>query len=259
MDDREPKEPLPRMHDTVIPKAPERSFLARLRGYLIAGILVTAPLTITVYLTISIINFIDFRVVRLIPPQYNPNEYLPFSVPGLGVILMVLFLIGVGMLTANFFGRFFVRMSEYFLDRMPIVRSLYGATKQIFETVLAHQSQAFREVVLIEYPRKGIWVIGFITGPTKGQIQDLTEQETVNVFLPTTPNPTSGFLLFVPREDVYFLDMTVEEGLKLVVSAGIINPPERGKKAIKGTAKGTAKGKVPVNDSSNKPDASPEA
>lgn len=210
---------------------PPRSFLARIRGYLIAGILVTAPLAITLYLSVSLINFIDQRVGRLIPPQYNPNEFLPFSVPGFGLIVMVLFLIVVGMLTANFFGRFFVRLSEYILARMPIVRSLYGATKQVFETVLASRSQAFREVILLEYPRKGIWCVGFITGTTEGEIQTLTSEETVNVFVPTTPNPTSGFLLFVPRADVHKLNMSVEEGVKLVVSAGIINPPERTKPA----------------------------
>lgn len=203
-------------------KNAERSFSGRLRGYLIAGILVTAPLTITLYLTISIIGFIDKRVAVLLGPEHNAA-----TVPGFGLVVVILFLMGVGMLTANFFGRFFVRMSEYFLDRMPVVRTLYGATKQIFETVLANQSQAFREVVLIEYPRKGIWAIGFITGTSKGQVQDLTKGETVNVFLPTTPNPTSGFLLFVPRDDVHMLDMTVEEGIKLVVSAGIINPPDK--------------------------------
>jgi uncharacterized membrane protein len=107
---------------------------------------------------------------------------------------------------------------------MPVVRSFYGATKQILETVLATQSQAFREVVLFQYPREGIWCVGFITGETKGQIQELTDEHTVNVFVPTTPNPTSGFLLFVPRKDLHILDMSVEEGVKLVVSAGIVAP-----------------------------------
>lgn len=213
-------------NDSFFGKAPERSFGARMRGYLIAGILITAPLAITAYLSISLIQFIDSKVVGLIPPAYNPNEYLPFSVPGIGVIAVLLFLITVGMITANFFGRFFIRLSENILDRMPIVRSLYGATKQILETVLATQSNAFREVILFEYPRKGLWCIGFITATTKGEVARATDEDTVNVFVPTTPNPTSGFLLFVPRKDITVLDMSVEEGVKLVVSAGIITPTD---------------------------------
>lgn len=203
---------------------PKRSFLAKIRAYFITGILVVAPITITAWLTIAIINFIDNRVERLIPPQYNPEQYLPFSLPGIGVIAMLLFLIFVGMLATNFLGRYFVKMGENILDRLPVVRSLYGATKQIFETVFANQSDAFREVVMVEYPRKDMWVIGFLTGRTKGEVQKKTSEDVVNIFVPTTPNPTSGFLLFVPEKDVIRLGMTVEEGIKLVVSAGIVTP-----------------------------------
>lgn len=202
----------------------KRSFLARIRGWLIAGMLVTAPITITAWLTITIIDFVDNRVTKLIPPRYDPETYLPFSVPGLGVIVVIVFLLLVGMLTTNFLGRYFLKIGEGILDRLPVVRSLYGATKQIFETVFASQSDAFREVVLIEYPRKGIWVIGFLTGAAKGEVQQNTTSDVMNVFVPTTPNPTSGFLLFVPRKDVKVLNMSVEEGLKLVVSAGIVTP-----------------------------------
>ena len=219
----------PSENEGLILKPSQTSLLSRLRGYLLAGILVTAPLAITAYLTISIVTFIDKRVVGFIPPHYNPNEYLPFSVPGLGLIIVLFFLVFIGMITANFFGRFFIRLSENLLDRMPVIRSLYGATKQVFETVLATQSNAFRDVVLFEYPRKGLWCIGFITSTTKGEVARITEEETVNVFVPTTPNPTSGFLLFVPRKDIQILDMSVEEGVKLVVSAGIISPKDRAK------------------------------
>lgn len=208
----------------------KRSFLARLRAYLIAGVLVAAPITITAWLIIAIVNFIDNRVERLIPPAYNPEQYLPFSLPGLGVIAMIVFLIVVGMFATNFLGRFFVRIGENILDRLPIVRSLYSATKQIFETVFANQSDAFREVVMVEYPRKGMWVIGFLTGRSKGEVQAKTGDDTVNIFVPTTPNPTSGFLLFVPEKDIIHMDMTVEEGIKLVVSAGIVTPGAEGKK-----------------------------
>lgn len=201
-----------------------RSLTTRLRGYFIAGVLVTAPITITAWLTITIIDFIDTRVKNLILPEYLQDDYSPLSIPGLGLIIVLVFILFVGMLTTNFLGRFFVKIGERILDRLPVVRSLYGATKQIFETVFASQSDAFREVVMIEYPRKDMWVLGFLTGTTRGEVQAKTSTDVVNIFVPTTPNPTSGFLLFVPKKDVITLDMSVEQGLKLVVSAGIVTP-----------------------------------
>lgn len=218
-------------------KAPIRpGFTARLRAYFLAGVLITAPMSITFYLAWLFISFVDSRVRPLIPPVYNPESYLPFGIPGIGVIIAIITLTLIGATTAGYVGRLFLRMSEQVLARMPVIRSIYGATKQIFETVLANQSQAFREVVLVEYPRRGIWAIGFITGTTEGEVQELTEDEVINVFLPTTPNPTSGFLLFVPRRDLVYLSMTIEEGIKMVVSGGIVTPPdmrlpsERGKR-----------------------------
>lgn len=208
------------------------SFLGRLRGYLIAGVLVTAPITITLWLTVTIIGFVDTRVAKLIPPQYNPEYILPFSVPGLGLVIVIVFLLLIGMLATNFLGRFFVQIGESMMDRLPVVRSLYGATKQIFETVFASHSDAFREVVMVEYPRKEMWVIGFLTGTAKGEVQTKTDDDVVNIFVPTTPNPTSGFLLFVPRRDVIKMDMTIEEGIKLVVSAGIVTPDKIAKTKI---------------------------
>jgi uncharacterized membrane protein len=201
------------------------SLFGRLRGYLIAGVLVTAPITITVWLTIAIINFIDKNVKNLFVPQdlYGTWEAV-FNIPGLGIVIALTFLIAIGMLATNFLGRYFVRLGETILDNLPIIRSLYSATKQIFETVFANQSEAFREVVMIEYPRKNSWVIGFLTGRSRGEVQQKTSDDTVNIFVPTTPNPTSGFLLFVPEKDVIRMDMTVEEGIKLVVSAGIVTP-----------------------------------
>lgn len=205
------------------------SVLTRLRGYLIAGVLVTAPITITAWLTIAIINFIDRRVKNLIVPDgqdYYNEIFNWLSIPGVGIIIALVFLMIVGMLATNFMGRFFVKIGENILDRVPIIRSLYGATKQIIETVFANQSEAFREVVMIEYPRKDMWVLGFLTGRTKGEVQEKTSMGVVNIFVPTTPNPTSGFLLFVPEKDVIRMDMTVEEGLKLIVSAGIVTPDQ---------------------------------
>ena len=204
-----------------------RSFLARLRGYFIAGLLVTAPVGITVYLAWVIVKFIDHTVTPLIPAKYNPETYLPFDIAGLGLVIVLIALTLIGALTRGLLGRWVVHTGERVLNRMPIVRSVYSAVKQVFETVLSQQSNAFREAVLVEYPRRGIWAIAFITGRTKGEVQNLTEEETVNIFLPTTPNPTSGFLLFVPKEEVVPLDMTVEEAIKMVISGGIVPPPDR--------------------------------
>ncbi len=199
----------------------------RLRNSFVAGILVTAPAGITVWLAWNVVGVIDEQVVPLIPARYNPETYLPFSIPGIGVLITIVFLILVGMLTAGFVGRMLVSLGERLVHRMPVVRNVYGALKQIFETVMSQTSGAFRQVVLFEYPRRGSWAIGFITGRTEGEIQNITEEEVVNVFLPTTPNPTSGYLLFIPRSELVVLDMTVEEGIKMVVSGGIVTPPDR--------------------------------
>ena len=200
---------------------------ARLRAYFFAGILITAPLSITIYLAALFIGFVDRQVTPLIPAHYNPETYLPFSIPGLGLVVVAVFMILVGALTAGILGRYFVRTSERILARMPVIRGLYSATKQIFETVLAQKSNAFRQAVLVEYPRRGIWAIAFITGRTEGEVQNLTRETVTNIFLPTTPNPTSGFLLFVPKKDLVPLTMTVEEAIKMVISGGIVTPPDR--------------------------------
>jgi len=198
--------------------------LARLRRYLLTGILVTAPITITVYLTYIFLTYVDSKVGRVLPEDWYEALYGHTTIPGLGLVIVIAFFIVVGWLATNFLGRIFIRLSEYIVDKMPVVRSLYGAIKQIFETIMASQSSAFREVVMLEYPRKGIWSIGFVTGTSEGEVQSHTEKETVNVFVPTTPNPTSGYLLFVPKTELKYLEMSVEEGVKLVVSAGIISP-----------------------------------
>ena len=206
---------------------PHDRVLARLRGYFLAGILVTAPISITLYLTWIFLIYVDSKVTPLIPAAYNPNTYLPFSLPGLGLIIAITFFILVGWFAKNILGRLIIRIWEYFVDRLPVIRTIYAALKQIFETVMTSQSQAFREVVMFEYPRKGIWALGFVTGQTKGEVQRLTEDEVVNVFLPTTPNPTSGFLLFIPRKDLAVMQMSVEEGIKMIVSGGIITPSDK--------------------------------
>jgi uncharacterized membrane protein len=197
---------------------------ARLRNYFLAGVIVVAPISITFFIVWQVVQVVDNNVGKLLPARYNPETYLPFSVPGLGVLLMVTLITLVGMFAAGFVGRAVMRASERLLNRMPVIRSIYGTLKQIFETVFSHSSQSFREVVLVEYPRRGIWAIGFLTGTTRGEIQTRVEPQLLNIFLPTTPNPTSGFLLFVPREDVLHLDMSVEDGIKMVISSGIVAP-----------------------------------
>jgi uncharacterized membrane protein len=203
------------------------TFGQRIRAYLFAGILVTAPISITLYLAWVFINYVDSKVTPLLPVKYNPESYLPFAVPGLGLIMLAIGLILIGALTTGFFGKLWLRFSEQMLARMPVIRNFYSALKQILETILAQQSNAFRDAVLVEYPRRGMWAIAFITGRTKGEVQNITEEECINIFLPTTPNPTSGFLLFVPKKDLICLDMSVEEAIKMVISGGIITPPDR--------------------------------
>ena len=208
------------------PKPVRMGLGSRLRGYFFAGMLVTAPIAITVYIALLLISFVDERVFALIPPEYNPETYLPFSVPGIGVVLMIVILTLIGAIAAGYLGKLVLRLSDRLLNRMPVVRSIYSVAKQIVETVVSNKSVAFREVVLIEYPRKGIWTIGFLTGRVIDQIGEaLGQPGLVNVFVPTTPNPTSGFLLFVPASDVQRLPMSVEDGIKLVISAGIVVPP----------------------------------
>jgi uncharacterized membrane protein len=221
------------------------SLSARLRAYFLAGVIVTAPIGITVLLIWQFITFLDSQVGSLIPDRYNPESYLPFSVPGLGLLITIAFLTLVGFLAAGLAGRTLVRIGERLLSRMPVVRSVYSTLKQIFETVLAQSSRSFREVVLIEYPRRGIGAIGFVTGPTRGEVQVRSEEELVNVFLPTTPNPTSGFLLFVPKRDLVHLDMTIEEGIKLVISGGIVAPPNQ-LDALADAAKGLGRAEPPA-------------
>lgn len=211
--------------------APERrskggGILGRLRGHMIAGILVTAPVAITLYLALLFLGFVDSQVTPLIPSEYNPNTYLPFGIPGLGLVIVLLFLTIIGWLARGIVGRFILQQGEVLLGRMPIIRSVYGAIKQIVETVVSQQSEAFRQVVLFEYPRRGCWAMGFVTGKTQGEVQNVTSDEVVNVFLPTSPNPTSGYLLFVPRRDLVELSMTVEEGIKMVISGGIVTPTD---------------------------------
>jgi len=215
-----------RQRPVLITPARKRGLLARLRTYFLTGIVVSAPVGITIWLIWLFVAFVDDTVVPLIPDAYNPSDVIGVSVPGIGVIVVLLVVTIIGFLVTNFFGRFMIKLGENMVSRVPVVRTIYGVLKQIFDAVLAQSEGAFREVILIEYPRKGIWVLGFVTSNTQGEVRRVMADEMVNVFLPTTPNPTSGFLLFVPRKDCITLNMTVEEGVKLVISAGIVSPPD---------------------------------
>ncbi|HEU0069908.1 MAG TPA: DUF502 domain-containing protein [Alphaproteobacteria bacterium] len=202
-------------------------FFGRLRTWMFAGVLVTAPIVITFYLIWWVIHFIDGIVTPLIPPAYQPENMLQFGIPGLGVVLVLVALTLIGALTTSLLGRFFLNLSDRVMARMPVVRGIYGATKQVFETIFSSQGNAFRSVVLVEFPRTGAWCLGFITATTTGEIANHAAAPLVNVFVPTTPNPTSGYLLFVPKKDVIELQMTVEEGIKMIVSGGIVTPADR--------------------------------
>ena len=203
---------------------PRRRIWARLRAYFITGIIVVAPLALTVYLITFIVGFIDENVLPLLGETWHPDNYLPFAVPGIGVVIFVVAITLIGWLATGLIGRTVVGLGERLLERMPVVRSVYSVFKQIFETVFSHESRAFRDVVLISWPRPGCWAIGFATGSAKGEVRDAIGDDVVNVFLPTTPNPTSGYLLFLPKKDVVFLEMSVEQGIKLVISGGVVTP-----------------------------------
>ena len=202
-------------------------FLTRLRNWFLTGIVVTAPIAITIYLAWMFITWVDDTITPLIPYKYNPESYLPFSVPGLGLVVVVIFLTFVGFITANLFGRTVIALGERLVNQMPIVRTVYSALKQILETVLKSSSRSFKDVVLVQYPRPGIWALAFVTADTEGEIARRMPDEMISIFIATTPNPTSGFLLFVPRRECIFLDMSVEEAAKLIISAGVISPPDR--------------------------------
>lgn len=201
--------------------------LARLRTYFLTGLVVAAPVSITMYLVWWFVSLFDIWIKPLVPAIYNPDTYLPFSLPGVGLLFAFLAITFLGALTANLFGRTIVAYGEQMFNRMPVVRNVYSALKQIFETALSQSSSSFQDVGLIEYPRKGLFAIVFISTETRGEILDKSgRKEMLSVFLPTTPNPTSGYLLFVPKDDVTLLDMSVEEGAKLVISAGLVSPSD---------------------------------
>ena len=197
--------------------------MARIRRYFVAGLLVWLPIVATGVVLSFSIQLID-RSLLLLPPSLRPENLIGFKIPGLGVILTILLVLITGLVVANFFGRKLVDAWESVLSRIPLVRTVYGAVKQITASLFSDASQSFREMALVEYPRKGIWVLAFVTGDTPKKFQEVAGHDLVNIYVPTTPNPTSGVYIMVPREDVKRLDVPVEVGLKMVLSAGVINP-----------------------------------
>ncbi|WP_299789553.1 DUF502 domain-containing protein [uncultured Marivita sp.] len=211
------------------PFDPERrrpGLFSRIRASFLTGIVVIAPVFLTVWLIWSIIGWVDGFVLPLVPNRFNPEQYIGINLRGVGVIIFLLFTIFVGWVAKGLIGRSLIRFAEGLVERMPVVRSIYSGVKQIAETIFAQSERNFEKACLIQYPRKGIWAIGFISTDARGEVADKAETmgKLISVFVPTTPNPTSGFLLFFPEEDVVELDMTIEDAAKLVISAGLVYP-----------------------------------
>ena len=198
-----------------------------LKTYLFTGILVTAPVAITLYLSIKLFLWLDSWATKLIPAKYNPETYLPYGLPGLGVLILLLFLILVGMLTANYVGRWLVGIGQRILSRVPVISGIYSALKKLFETVMGHNTQAFRKAVLVEYPRKGMWTVAFMTAPVYVGFKKMLPKDMITLYVPTTPNPTSGFMVYVPKKDIKELNIPVEEALKMILSMGIVAPSKK--------------------------------
>ena len=197
----------------------KRSIFARIRNYFIAGVVVLIPIGVTVYLTIFLVSISS----KILPKEINPNHYLPYNIPGLEIIISVILITLIGWLSLSFIGKKLLNLFNNILKRIPILRTIYSALGQMTET-FTKTDKGKKNVVLVEYPRKGSWAVGFATKDNSGEISDKTKRNLINVFVPTTPNPTSGFLLMFPKEEVIYLDLTFEEASKFIVSAGTSNP-----------------------------------
>ena len=198
---------------------PKKSLLSSLRNNFIAGVVVLIPIGITLYLTVFLINVSS----KLIPKEINPNHYLPYNIPGLEILIAVLLITIIGWLSLSFIGKRLFNLFESVLNKIPIIRTVYSAVEQLIETFTKSKSDK-KTVVLIEYPRKGVYAVGFATKENTGEIKNKAGKELINVFVPTTPNPTSGFLLMFPKDEVIYLDLSFEEASKFIVSAGSFNP-----------------------------------
>tara|TARA_E500000331_G_C17099803_1_gene644838 strand:- start:265 stop:879 length:615 start_codon:yes stop_codon:yes gene_type:complete len=200
-------------------KEKKSSIFSRFRNYFIAGIVVLIPIGITVYITLALIQVSS----KLLPKEINPNNYLPYNIPGLEIIISLLLITIIGWLSLSFLGKRLLNLFNNILRKIPILRTIYSAIGQMTQSFTKNDKDK-KNVVLIEYPRKGTWAVGFATKENEGEIKNKTNKNLVNVFVPTTPNPTSGFLLMFPKEDLIYLDLTFEEASKFIVSAGTSNP-----------------------------------
>jgi len=203
----------------MLKKEKRKSFLTKFRNYFIAGIVILIPIGITTYFTLFLISISS----NILPKEINPNHYLPYNIPGLEIIISILIITVIGGLSLSFIGKKLLNLFNNVLKKIPILRTIYSAIGQMTETFTKSDSNK-KNVVLIEYPRKGTWAVGFATKENTGEITKKTNRKLINVFVPTTPNPTSGFLLMFPKEEVIYLDLTFEEASKFIVSAGTSNP-----------------------------------
>jgi uncharacterized membrane protein len=204
-----------------------RTFHLKLKSYFLTGLLVLVPITLTLLVVRWLVRLMDNLLKSLLPMALRPEQIFGISVPGIGLLATLLLILLVGVLTANIFGRSLVNFTERMVDRIPLVKGIYTLFKQVSDTVLNRDRGAFNKVVLIEYPRRGIWAVAFVTGITQGEVQLITEKKLTNIFVPTTPNPTSGFYILVAEDDMIELSMTVEEAFKLIISGGMVTPPVR--------------------------------
>ena len=223
--DKEPHSPLIPTDGLEPPK--RQSLFAWLRGRFFAGMVIAAPIAITFWVIQFLITFIDDRVKPILPPLLKPETYTNYAIPGVGVLVTIIALTILGAVATNLIGRALINSSDRLLSRIPIVRNVYSAFKQLFEVLGNNQTASFDSVVMVEYPKRGTWCIGFVASGAKGEVRHRLGDNHIGVFVPTTPNPTSGFLVYVPREEVIAMDMTVEEGAKLILSAGLVVPEVR--------------------------------
>ncbi|MEL6473746.1 MAG: DUF502 domain-containing protein [Pseudomonadota bacterium] len=203
---------------------PRQSLFGWLRGRFFAGMVIAAPITVTFLVLQFLINEIDKRVVPLIPEVMKPETYLNYAVPGFGVLVLVIALTILGAVGANLIGRSVIGLGDRILSRIPLVKNLYAALKQLFDVLANNNTAKFNRVVLVEYPKKGSWCIGFVSAGARGEIKTSLGEDFIGVFVPTTPNPTSGFLIYVHASEMIDLDMSVEEGAKMILSAGLVVP-----------------------------------
>ncbi len=207
-----------------------------IKGYLLAGLVVWLPILATFVILRVLVDLLD-QTMALLPDAYQPEQLFGVHLPGLGVLLSLVVLFGTGIIVTNFLGQRLVGWSESVLEKIPLVRSIYNATKQVIQAIFATNSDAFRKVLLVEYPRKGMWSLAFQTGVTHADIKQHTQEEMVSIFIPTTPNPTSGFLMMVPKSEAIELSMSIDEALKFIISLGVMQPVSPEAFAVKETPK----------------------